>query len=463
MSDYDRFVCLAAAGDLQFAMEQRFSADSPPAGQHGVFSHALIHVLAHIPPGESWEQVRRAIKREVEKSSRQTIHWVGNLRMEIFQPREVTSDPHFKVASVDEVGRSIVLDHGQMSGIEQGALVGVYRREASRLVGSADLVGTYKATDVRPRTTVAVSDGPFRQVEGARAVEVGSPAVVLVPGEVHQRHRILLTAGIPADVKQALEEAVRQETKLLEIGSAEKVIANRRDFVVTLEDEQDRKVLVIDGEPCVRRMELADDAKEREGTLRLVMEWIRDAIHWTRFRDIDHPDPQALDAEAVLRVTFDRGYVVEKEGKQVFKLASPLPSDAETSAQRFRDGDSIKLSYENVSKKPFYVSIAYLSNDAVIKPWNEAQFHQRLEPGKRVTLRRWVTVRPPFGFDFVKVFVTRREAFDLRPFSTTSRYRGPATGWVQPFYHFRGGSFTDEDLEEEWDAVTIPIQILENR
>jgi len=405
-ADKRRFVFLASAQEEQEAGELWFPEGALPAGVYGVFVHALNRALRDAPEGAVWGDLRLFLETEVAKRHdyQRPVFRHGRNR-EIFGAGTGPNRPFFRVREVLNDGAAIRLDQGAMGGVAEGALLAVYAPGERRLSGEKNRLGLFRVEEVGPQeavaTLVAAEPSP-------RALPQPGCYAALIEDGSSRRHRIFWDEDAPAAIADGLTGLIRNHAGLLargEIGAA----PGPADFRIALCALESGRGLRVEGvtDPLTLPLEAGMAAVLSER----VQERILRAVAWDRVRRIHNPRVDPAWPKPI-EVTLTRGRL-----NPHFQALDPLPADGRTGALRFREGDAIQLSYRNVSERPLYVTILYMTNQAEIYAWNDADYDAILEPGRAVVVdQAWIEVTAPFGTKRVKALINDRKPFDPQPF-----------------------------------------------
>jgi hypothetical protein len=126
---------------------------------------------------------------------------------------------------------------------------------------------------------------------------------------------------------------------------------------------------------------------------------------------------------------------------------------------------------KNVSDTPWFVTVAYMSNDRQVLALNPVALTEPLPPGQEVVLRhKPILIGPPLGVDYLKVFVIEKSAFDPGPFTQRGPLdsRGPALSDTAPAFAepllTRGVrvKFVPRKKPERWGTIELPLLINES-
>lgn len=437
----DRFVSLAAASDDELAQE-RLRHDV--GRYHGVFSFALLDALRTLPRGSTWQDVASRVRGDLlahTYNSKQHPVFIGNLSRGLFRDVE-EGEATFRVRKVTAGAEpSISVDAGSMAGLDVGARLAV---------GEA----IYEVTSVDATSSVAQrrGDPPPKHAR----VRPGAEARLLSLGASDAPEPVHLHPALTAPVASALRTTI-ELNPLLELGAGgEQPPAG--ELAVRPHSKLDGCV-AIDGGPAAwpgaGARSTPDGCRLQSGGLvtpDVVAITLAQFAGWRRFLALHNDSASRLDVRAALTVEILRdpgtGWV------------AAAPDAADPSSLALLDEDRFGLAYTNRTEERLYVTVVYLSGDGSIEVLNERELAQALEPGRRVDLGVLLRIGPPFGVDFVKVFVGDEAtgSFAPRPFLSGATLRDGEANAAWAVERF-GGEVPPAANVRGWGTLEIPLRV----
>ena len=428
-----RFTFLAAAEEHQEAGERYFEAGLLPKGVYGIFSHALNRALREAEPNWTWDDLVGSVKRRTRSHNhhQQPVFSYGrNIR--IFGPHQTPKESRFRVSAVTNGGASIQLEQGVMSGLELDTLLEVYARRTKENNARETVIARYRITEAEPHRATASLVAEGSPIPGA--VKVDCPIRII---ESHQTKpwQVSWSADLPDTLRIQLIKTIKERPELT-LKESENVSPLQNGFTIHLITTQDNQpALRLEGPPTPVTVPFRGLPPSSVAD-RLLDPMIH-TVYWHRLLGIKGPH-HAGHRPSPVEVVIERGQVNPDFGE--YLPLSALPRHRKTGRHRFYGGDVLRVSYTNLSQKTLFVTILFLNNQAEVICWNHSQFRARVRPGRKVVVGDWIGIGPPFGREWVKVFINTEKPFDPQPFLQGAKGQEEADPlfsttqwWIQDF------------------------------
>ena len=422
-----RFLSLAAASDDEMALEKPLARRGETRNQ-GYFSYALLNALQRLPRGATWQDVASRVRGDVMTlTTAQHPVFVGDLRRGLFGAAGGTSAT-YRVLKVG-FGRpaTVRLDAGEMAGLDVGA-----RFSIAGSLWEVTSIGATSATATRLGDDGA-SPGP------------GDAATLLSLGASRAPVSVSLDPALPGPMATALLAALEADPMLTLDADGPGALA------VVLRESHGGCASIVGGPApwpaagCRRASGEPIDA-DRVG------ETLTAFAAWRRFLELRNEGDRALDVAAALQLEVLR----DDGGGWVAANADP----ADPSSVTLHEEDRFGLAYTNRTDQPLFVTVVYLSGDGGIIDLNAGELTQPLLAGQRVDLGALLRIGPPYGTDFIKVFVGDEVTgpFDPQPFLQRGALRDGAAnaGWAAERFARQS---PPPAAVRGWGALEIPLRI----
>ena len=430
-------VFLSAASDSEKALEAEF--DYPKKGVYGVFSHSLVSILSEAPYGSTWNDIKHILSTKVkEQSPWQTPTIKGNTSLEIFGLGSHRQSL-FQIIAVKNNGKRIIVDGGQISGLESGALIAVYDKNARVYSGTDGRLGIYQISDASIKVATADIHPKFLDkngdIQGKIPLENQCTAVLLVPGGAFKPHLVSLDEDLPLDIRKTLEEIIETNKNLV---FSQFVEHNSDKFHVRLQGQQ----IVVTGGPY-------HEVRCSKNDLKFVREWIEKSVQWYRFKRIQNLQSK-INYEDIIKV---KVYYKEDNSKVASKSSVYFVEKYKT----------MRVEVENISDRTdICLSVVLLANSAELDVKNSDILEQPLLPHKPIEFE--VTIKPFQTFsdnipisEYLKIFVLEnRDYFDPTPFIDSSASRGGNIPWLIGDQLDAKGDLHGKEIDN-WDVFEITL------
>ena len=434
-----RFTVLAAADERQTAGEMYFEADILPAGNYGLFSHALNRALRRAPPDTTWSDLKVFLQEEIRRyDEQQRPVFRGDLQKRIFGTSLGRERHRFRISRVTSAGNVIHLEYGSMSGLGIGSLLAVYPSDTAVTSDRRRATARYRVTEVGSHHTVALLI-PEKST-AAEKVVAGSAAVHILGGGVGDTRYVFLDETLPETFKVALLDAIADDPELAPLTAPADAAKTHKNFRITMVQGQG---ILIHGPTAP--LSLTRNEPRVHSSAQEARDHMLRIVYWQKLRDIRNPSTENLPLPIHFQLESSRVWDSELG---LFEPLEPLPLDLESGRARYREGDVLRLRYTNRSEDVLFVTVFYFTNNGQLIPWNQSQFDSPFLPNQEAEADGWIQVCPPLGARWLKLFVSRHKPLDPEPFLQGAK--DPTQGVAEQI----------DGLEADWWTATLEFQTM---
>ncbi|MBX9695262.1 MAG: caspase family protein [Cyanobacteria bacterium] len=404
---------------------------------HGLMTYNLINSLRHSSPSityrELWSKVSSAVS---QYASSQNPQIEGDLDRMFLKGARKRSDAYFNVRHVARTADGKVavdIDAGTVCGIEQGGLVALYKKSATRLSGNDNLItlGDVTVTDMfsstvslrhAPGDDVVLQDAKVVAVTpyfGKKKLRVSIDSTALKDGSLLGKLKEELSKKKSFELKEAHTKNFSGGRSIDPDAGVAIVAGKGSDFVRyggRLDSEQSTElaskkgfyIASDEGTPLFDLFVLADDpvgekrileALEKKSRQQSLLAFTNSASTLSNALDISIERA----VEAKKRPGARTQYTFKKE--EIDNLTIPT----------FRVGDVFRVVIQNKSESELYITGVCIGVDGAIQiafPLEGAD--ETLFPGKTFKTTP-ITVSGPSGMEVLKLLVTTKPV-DFRAF-----------------------------------------------